>query len=64
MNNITKFIWFDNSENYVEIDNEKKMMVNMTKKNMKYWADKLGVEFIDKKKEIKELYKKVRCDGL
>ena len=57
MNEITKFIWFGSDENYVEIDNEKKMLVNMAKKNMEYWAEKLGVEFVDKRKEIKDLHK-------
>ena len=59
MNEITKFIWYRSDENYVEIDNEKKMKVDMKKKYMKYWAEKLGVEFIDKRKEIKDLYKNV-----
>ena len=59
MNEITKFIWYRSDDNYVEIDNEKKMLVNMNKKSMMYWAEKLGVEFIDKRKEIKDLYKNV-----
>lgn len=45
MNNITKFIWYNSEENYVEIDNKILMMVNMKKRNMIYWAEKLGVEF-------------------
>ena len=44
MNNITKFIYYNSKENYVEINNKMTMMVNMPKRNMEFWAEKLGVE--------------------
>lgn len=47
MNRDIKFIWYYSGGSYIEIDGES-MRVNMTKQDMKYHAERLNAEFIDK----------------
>lgn len=49
-NDITKFIWYNSRESYIEIDYHMEMFVIMRKKPMKYWAEKLNVPFEVRKK--------------